>query len=1282
MNSAIDRSARRPGLASAWRSVVPVLVAIFLAVSGSNSARGQASTLVEQVWDEAYRSDRVADSFETLTAMLDGPRSIGIADLDPSAAEVVVDEVLLRALRDRAVAAGRVPEAIAKLHAFVEQSHHPHLSSFAHSILGYLHWVGGDFQSAQDEWRRLGYLGDWWIVGPFESERGSGFGAPHVIEPEIDFDAAFDGKRNRVAWRHFSGGSRGGMVELGELFDPNEEALGFLVTHVHCSEPTRAVLRLGSTGSVAVWLDRVEVLRVDVERKLHFDQDAVVVDLPAGWTRVLVKSGQTKGRWAVRARWTDERGAPLLLESRAELEAGTELARGARRVSGARPFHGATTVLEDADVSNENADERSAIHLLRGYIAMDRTVHDVSQHPDREFFLSSVEARPAAIGHYFLAQTFRRDITHSAQREENRWRRETEKALALDPDFDRAAFDLAEYYRRRFGNWSMVKELVEPRLEREVVGVRTLELVRALVSHRLGSAAAHAWERRAVEAKIRTEASTGTVRAEAGRLRDRGRLDEAERLLRAGLEKEGSSIGLREDLASIALARGDEAQARAWIEPLISAYPQHPWVHRRLAELEASHDRFERALGDLGAALSLRPEAPDLLRLQGDYLIQAGRPSLAVDSYRASLELEPNQPRVREQVQALSSTSDRFGLAYRIDPEQVIANALSAEETDNDPYRVLLDNTAVQLHADGTTSRYRQYLVKVINDQGVRSFDYYPIQYSQGEQWVDVTSARVHHVGGNVEEARIRNRPPDVRAGEYPVWSNAWVDLPSLQPGDVVEIEYHQEDLKQSFFGDYFGDRVVFGNAVPVSRMIYSLEAPRGRRLFFHAPRLPVEPSHSEEAEHAVHRWDVRDLPKFDPEPGMPSLTELAPVLEVSTFEDWNEFADWYHHLIRKQFESSDEIRRKVRELVRDAATDRDRIRRLYEFVVTDVRYIAWEFGVHGFKPYNASTIFTRRFGDCKDKATLLCTMLSEIGVEAYPVLINAERGRSKEDLTLPLIHHFNHCIAYIPDSGDGTPLFVDGTAENHAVDQLPMMDRGAEVLVVRPNEGALVGIPWNEPEAQAVREHLDIAVDASGTATIVQHDELTGDFAVGIRSGFEIEGQRKRRVEQMLARRYPGVVVEEVKTTDLEDLTVAPSLSLRLRVPDWAEASGEDLRLPTLQDLFDSVNPVGNRASRVEREHDLLLGNPSLSELSLEIDLPPGVEVRHLPKSFELDSANATLRFEAEVKDRKIQLRRVYRQESPRIEAKDYAEFREIAERIRELARERIVLRKIEEVD
>ena len=107
-------------------------------------------------------------------------------------------------------------------------------------------------------------------------------------------------------------------------------------------------------------------------------------------------------------------------------------------------------------------------------------------------------------------------------------------------------------------------------------------------------------------------------------------------------------------------------------------------------------------------------------------------------------------------------------------------------------------------------------------------------------------------------------------------------------------------------------------------------------------------------------------------------------------------------------------------------ADERAKINAVYKYVVDKTRYVALEFGIHGYKPYRCSQIFARGFGDCKDKATLIVSMLRELGIGAEMVLVRTGMRGDIKDKPASLAV-FDHAIAYVPSQ----KLFLDGTAEH-----------------------------------------------------------------------------------------------------------------------------------------------------------------------------------------------------------------------------------------------------------
>ncbi|MFN0060267.1 MAG: DUF3857 domain-containing protein [Planctomycetota bacterium] len=1226
-------------------------------------------------WDTAYlRGDYAASFTHHVTQLF--ARVAPAAEPATGATQALHEEIELRFLRLVVDELANFATGAETLERFLESEHHPIVTALAQNDLGYYYFRVGRVAEAMQSWTALDFINDWWLIGPFDNERGSGFDNPTEIETAIDLSASYVGKRDSVSWRRWAEPGRGCLVELSELLRPREEGFAYLSTALVADRALAAVLRLGSSGAIAIWLNGQEVFRRDVEREIRLDQDAVRIQLAAGPNTILIKSGHTKGQWALRLRLTDENGARITgVRIDADEIRDAVATPSAVETSESRPLQmGAIDWLAAKPDSLERL-------LLTAWILGQRRAHDVTEHPERELCLAALERDPnSAIGWWLLAASYLEEVTHVAEREENHWRQALEKALAIDPEFAAARVALARYYFERFRNVERASSYLAPLLESSAPTIAGLALASELAYFRHGEAARDAI-RDVIESRFDREALPTWRHAHARRAWARGLVSEAEREFTAVLKLDALNLAARRDLYDLYVSLGRRDFALEQLDLNVALRPGHAGSWLAIGEHHAAADEWQLALAAVDRALLIAPADEASHARRGEYLLMAGRREAALESFARSLEREPNQPKLRDYVQRLAAGTKNLEDTYRVDLTATMAAARASTATSSDPSRVLFDQQVVAIDADGTSTRYRQFLVKIVNESGIREYNHYSIPYAFGEQWVKVLRARVHRSAGGTADAQLRQRDPQVREGEYPVWSAMWVDLPPLEIGDLVEIEYRQEDLRQSFFGDYFGDEVSFAGIVPMDWVRYTLLAPADKKLFFHQRQLAIEPTCSEQGGIKSWRWEVRDAAAVLPEPGMPELAEATPSLQISTFADWPAFTRWYHHLIRKQFESSAAIRAKVTELTQGKATAAEKIRAIYNFVVTDVRYIAWEFGVHGFKPYNAATVFARRFGDCKDKATLLCTMLDEIGIDANVVLINAVGQRSREDLSLPLMSHFNHCIAYLPNGLENSPIFLDGTAERHGAQELPTMDRGATVLVVDSARARVEQIPWNNPADQSVEQRDRIELRPDGSALGEHEISATGDIASRLRADFEIVGERTLVLERALGRRFPGSRVTEVTTSDLKDLDAAVRVRFRTEIPDFLDRSTNPNRLPAFVDFYERLRNLNALASREARDQDLLLGAPRRSQLRVELLLPAGYEISHLPKPLELTTPQAVFDFRATQDDRTLRIEQTLETRGPRVAAREYPLFRDLVERAGALLDERILLRKQEGV-
>jgi hypothetical protein len=687
----------------------------------------------------------------------------------------------------------------------------------------------------------------------------------------------------------------------------------------------------------------------------------------------------------------------------------------------------------------------------------------------------------------------------------------------------------------------------------------------------------------------------------------------------------------------------------------------------------------------LEEALALCPDDEALVEALGHLNERAGHLQEAEALFERALAIDPNQVDLREYLEYRARHQEgaaAFEAPWVVDAAPLVEAAASVPLDPRQTHRYLLKQTVAKVNLDGTTSEFTQEVIRIENDRGARDLAAYSAFYASAQR-IKFQTARVHRKGGGTEEVPTgasRGR----QMGEFTQYLRFSVRFPPLEPGDVIEVSYRTDDLEQGFFGDYYGHVTYFQAEQPLDWVRFVLVAPKGRKLHFNLKGLPglaAKPTVDEATGTATYSFERKGVPAHEPEPRQPWAKELLPQVQVSTFGDWDTFAAWYWNLVKGQHEADDAIRAKVKELCEGATTPEEKIKRIYHYVVSEIRYNAsWEFGIHGFKPYNATQIYARKFGDCKDKATLINTMLREVGIASYPVLIFGEDARGAEDISLPLMNHFNHCISWVDWQGG---VFLDGTAQHHAYPDLPGMDYGARVVVITPEGGAVKDIAYLAPEDNAVREQHRVKVREDGGGELTSVIEGTGTFASLLRDWLLTEGRRKEVLEPAIGRAFTGAHVKSVTTSDVRDLEAPLRVEVTVELPKvLGRGTGGALELQEVKSwLFDRLvlrgQSISGLAADATRERDVFLGVPSGVEETVIYELPSGHSVQSVPAPVELESDLGVYRRVYTLEGGALKVRRVLQLKAPRVPVERYEEFRAWVGQIERAEAERPVLRR-----
>lgn len=820
-----------------------------------------------------------------------------------------------------------------------------------------------------------------------------------------------------------------------------------------------------------------------------------------------------------------------------------------------------------------------------------------------------------AFAHYLVALSNGAEGASANEREVNRRQHALQRVVALDPSHGAALLALADFATYDNPIPHRADDLLQRALAAAPESWDVLTSRAALLDGRGRQGEADALLRQAERSPEGATRTAGLL-ARAGRLHGLGLPDAAQQLLLEGFSRDTGSQRLADLLIDSLVDAGEFERALVITERCLQA---EPFDLRRMFRSAA---RFEYAGGQypnrarelITRALDVCPENTKALAQLVRIDVGLGRPDLAARVLAEIARLDPGDDHARRHLSLLTAAEEeRFEEPYRQDAAQWLE--LPMPESGNEPFEVL-DRTVVwRVHPDGTEHSYEHTVLRVLNLAGVKRLDTWTLSGS-GDTRLKVYGVRVLHADGSIDHAPA----PRWRRG-----GRRYYDLPPLQAGDLVDIEFRADQQAADVFGEYFGLRHEFyldrvDTLAPVRRSELVVIAPEGVPLHVatrNADDLETS-TEIDEAGHRVYRWVARDLSRPDIEGLMPGRREFAPTVDVTTFADWQSFASWWWDFIEKEFVTTDPMRAKVAELVAGKGSELEQVEAIARFVGQEIRYNAWAFGTHGYEPYSASTIFERRFGDCKDKSILLRQMLAEIDVEAIPVLINAEYYRADEPLESAMIGLFNHCIAYLPATDERGGYYLDATADLNPVDYLRADDQGARVLHVDESGGSLHDIPYAAADQNGLLRTYDVALSTDGSARVELVDESSGQFGVGLRTRYGGEqGDIERKLSQQLAEAFGAIDLVDVSTSDLEDITETARMTTVFEASDLWTRDGEWRSLSISPDPLGLENLARERPD--ERDFELVLDRPFRSRTEVLYRLPDGVSEVLLPATAEI---------------------------------------------------------------
>jgi tetratricopeptide (TPR) repeat protein len=575
-----------------------------------------------------------------------------------------------------------------------------------------------------------------------------------------------------------------------------------------------------------------------------------------------------------------------------------------------------------------------------------------------------------------------------------------------------------------------------------------------------------------------------------------------------------------------------------------------------------------------------------------------------------------------------------------------------------------------RFEADGTGRKETTARIRVQSEAGVQQWGQIQEGYNSANERVEIPYVRVLKEDGTVvkaDDAAVQDlsAPVEHEAPVYTDYRQKHITVPGLRPGEVLEYDMvtviHTPLAAGQFWADYEFDK---GNITLDETL--DVDVPAGRTLKLKC-KPGMDPAITEKDGRRIYHWSGSHLERDDDaakdkdkKKKKHRPDDERPDIQLTTFETWEQIGRWYASLEKDRRAPSPEVRAKAQELTKGLNTDMEKVEALYDYVAKNFRYVSLSLGVGRYQPHAASDVLHDQYGDCKDKHTLLASLLDAEGMHAWSVLINSSR---KLDPDVPSPSQFDHVITMLPLGKE--QVWMDTTAEVAPFRLLSYTLRKKQALVIPPAEPPssvaphLLETPADTPMPDTEVSQITGKINDIGKLEAHVHYEFRGDEELMLRSIFRRVPQAnwQRVVENVNA--GLGGDITNLKISDPAATREPFTMSYDVSKPnflDWSKKKTE-IVLPLVQFNLPDINDDDTDADAEPAK----LGPKADYSYNITLELPAKYTA-HAPLAFSLkrDYAEyeATYKIEGGVftAGRKLTMRQ---DELPVARAADYESFR-----------------------
>ena len=491
-----------------------------------------------------------------------------------------------------------------------------------------------------------------------------------------------------------------------------------------------------------------------------------------------------------------------------------------------------------------------------------------------------------------------------------------------------------------------------------------------------------------------------------------------------------------------------------------------------------------------------------------------------------------------------------------------------------------------------------------------------------------------------------------------------------------ISKEYHDIKYLTSLY---------FNDDYPIRKKIIKVEIPNWldielKEINFDGNDIKKNVITNSKTNSKIYTYTLEDVPAVFKEKNAPGPSYLYPHILVlaksyndddtkeNIFDSTQDLYNWYKSLVNSLDNDNSAFQEKVQSLISNAKSDTEKIKNIYYWVQDNIRYIAFEDGIAGFKPDEASNVFNKRYGDCKGMANLTKQMLIEAGFDARLTWIGTKR--IAYDYSTPNLSVDNHMICSVII--DDKTMFLDGTEKFNALGEYSNRIQGKQVLIENGDNYILETVPESPYEFNKEIYTYNLELDndiIKGSAT----KEFNGESRSSKLYSFDtLKNDKKDEfLEYYLNKGDSNISVSNIETSDLLNRDLSLKLSYDISIKNAISSFDKDTYIN-----IDFDKELENFLLN-ERETDYLFSYKKHVESTTTLKIPAQYNISYLPENINISNEHFEISVNFSKANNIITYKKVFKIKNGKIETTHFETWNDLISKLGNTYNEQIVITK-----